>query len=241
MKADYGAFLSRITTNAMSAPAQIIELRRILAERFPRAQARPVAPLPAVQPTGVPALDELLGGGLPRGEFTELVGAGHGSGSAQVIHSLLRETAAQGRYLALVDGADSFDCTAVAPVILSRLLWVRCRQADEALKAVDLLLRDPNFPLVVLDLKLNPVTELRRIQGTVWFRLARLREQHRSTLLLVSPYPLGSGVNHRIQIDARLGLEALRNTPEQLRNGLHFELLRAAPGVEDVRRLAATA
>ena len=50
------------------------------------------------------------------------------------------------------------------------------RNALDAVKAVDLLLRDGNFPLVVLDLVLNDSAELRKIPQTNWYRLQRLVE-----------------------------------------------------------------
>src|SRR5262252_4265449 len=123
-----------------TATNNIVDLRRMLAERFPSARLRPAVNT-EVEPTGVTALDSLLGGGLPKGEVTELLASGAGSGSAQVLHALLRHTAEAGRFLALVDGADSFDVDAAEAFALERLLWVRCRRADEAMKAADLLLR----------------------------------------------------------------------------------------------------
>src|SRR4029434_9847724 len=125
-------------------------------------------------PTGVPALDVLLGGGLPIGDLTELVGDGQGTGTAQVIHSLLEVAAAGGRFVTLVDGMDSFDVDAASPTAVARRLWVRCRSPAEALKATDVVLRDRNLPLVVLDLKLNATRELRRLVSSVWHRLRRL-------------------------------------------------------------------
>lgn len=211
----------------MSAPAKIIELRQLLAERFPHAnRTMAAAPPAAVYPTGVGGLDALLNGGLPRGELNELVGAGPGSGSAQVIHHLLHQTAANGQFLALVDGADSFDVDAVEPDVLARLLWVRCQNADEALKATDLLLRDRNFPVVVLDLKLNPAAQLRKISSAVWFRLSRLLEQNSTAVLVVTPQPLVGHAAWRIQVESGLGLGSLNQPPRELR--LRFNLLRSA-------------
>lgn len=219
----------------MQTAGNIVELRQLLAERFPHLRQQ-VAPTPPVetQATGVPALDSLLGGGLPRGEFTELVAATDGSGSAQVIHTLLRRVAADRQFLTLVDGADSFDAGTVEPEILSRLLWVRCGRADEALKATDLLLRDRNVPLIVLDLKLNPPAQLRRIASSIWYRYARLLEQNRTTVLVVSPFPLVSGGACRVQVESGLGIDALSRPPSDLVSQLRFILLRsvATAGVE---------
>jgi hypothetical protein len=207
----------------------LVELRRLLTERFPNVRRGFAPRLPAeVWSTGVPSLDDLLGGGLPRGRLTELVAAGHGSGSAQVLHALLRRSAGDGKFLALVDGADSFDVDAEEAEVLSRLLWVRCSKAEEALKAADLLLRDRNFPLVVLDLKLNPATQLRKISPSVWHRFNRLVEHNDLTLLVVTPHQIVGGAACRVRVGSGLGVEALALTPAEVIGRLRFELLRAA-------------
>jgi hypothetical protein len=210
----------------MRATAHLPELRRLLAEKFPQAHAgRRLAP-GAVVATGVLALDTLLGGGWPKGKLSELIGAGHGSGSAQLIHALLHRVAADGQFLALVDGMDSFDVDAVEPAVLSRLLWVRCTNAEESLKAADILLRDRNFPHIVVDLKLNPLVQLRKISSSVWHRFRRLVEQNGGTALVVTPTQLVGGAACRVRVESKLGLEALTQPPAEVLSQLRFELLR---------------
>ena len=68
-----------------------------------------------------------------------------------LLRALLRQSHRARQWMALIDGRDSFDPAGVEAPVLSRLFWVRCQTAEEALKAADLLLRDRNFPLVVLD------------------------------------------------------------------------------------------
>jgi hypothetical protein len=207
----------------MPADTKIIELRQFLAERLPRARLG-VAPeriVPATLPTGIESIDQGLGGGLPQGAFTELVAPGEGSGSAQFIHALLRHTASGGRFLTLVDGADSLDIDALEPEALAHLLWVRCRNTAEALQTTDLLLRDRNIALVVLDLKLNAAHELRRIPGTLWYRLSRLMEQHGGTVLVITPQPLVAGAAARIVSRTRLDHRDLERSPDTL--NLRFE------------------
>jgi hypothetical protein len=207
----------------MPSDTQLIELRQFLAERLPRARLgmAPERMVPAALPTGIESIDQGLGGGLPQGAFTELVAPGEGSGSAQFIHSLLRHTASAGRFLTLVDGADSLDIDALEPEALAHLLWVRCRSTAEALQTTDLLLRDRNIALVVLDLKLNPAHELRRIPGTLWYRLSRLMEQHGGTVLVVTPQPLVAGAAARIVSRTRLDHRDLERSPDTL--DLRFE------------------
>lgn len=218
----------------MRTTANIVELRRLLAERHPQAHGpkRPPAERPVVR-TGLPALDELLHGGWPKGRLSELVGAGPGSGSVQILHALLQSMADTGQFLALVDGMDSFDVDAVEADVLTRLLWVRCTKADEALKATDILLRDRNFPCVVIDLKLNPASQLRKIQSSVWHRFKRLQEQNGTTLLVVTPTQLVGGAHCRVRVEGRLGLEAMTRSPADVVAGLQFELLRAGDGEDE--------
>ena len=207
----------------MPADTKIIELRQFLAERLPRARlgVAPERMVPATLPTGIESIDQGLGGGLPQGAFTELVAPGEGSGSAQFIHALLRHTASGGHFLTLVDGADSLDIDALEPEALAHLLWVRCRNTAEALQTTDLLLRDRNIALVVLDLKLNAAHELRRIPSTLWYRLSRLMEQHGGTVLVITPQPLVAGAAARIVSQTRLDHRDLERSPDTL--NLRFE------------------
>ena len=222
----------------MPTDAKLIELRQFLAERLPQARLG-IAPARAASetlPTGLESVNRALGGGLPRGAFTELVAPGEGSGSAQFIHALLRHTASIGRFLTLVDGADSLDIDALEPEALAHLLWIRCRSTAEALQTTDLLLRDRNIALVVLDLKLNPAHELRRIQGTLWYRFGRLMEQQGGTVLVVTPQPLVSGAAARIVSRTRLDHRDLERRPDTL--DLDFEAERRRVQEAEIRRTA---
>jgi hypothetical protein len=159
----------------MAASGKVIDLRNLLAERFQQ------TPLPATTylSTGLSFFDQATNGGLPKGAITELISSHTSAGSASLIYALL-QTAHRDRYfLALIDGRDSFDPSASGGLGDSRLrnlLWVRCGKAAEAIKAADLLLRDGNFPLVIVDLVLNAPNELRKIPQTSWYRLQRLVE-----------------------------------------------------------------
>ena len=222
----------------MPTDAKLIELRQFLAERLPQARLgiTPARAASETLPTGLESVDRALGGGLPRGAFTELVAPGEGSGSAQFIHALLRHTASIGRFLTLVDGADSLDIDALEPEALAHLLWIRCRSTAEALQTTDLLLRDRNIALVVLDLKLNPAHELRRIQGTLWYRFGRLMEQQGGTVLVVTPQPLVSGAAARIVSRTRLDHRDLERRPDTL--DLDFEAERRRVQEAEIRRTA---
>ena len=174
---------SRASCPWRSAPAgTIVDLRNLLAERFPQRQLAKQARFP----TGIAALDDATGGGLPKGGITELTSPNLSAGSASVISRLLSHAREERYFLALIDGRDSFDPQAVGNAALRHLLWVRCTKAIEAVKAADLLLRDGNFPLVILDLVLNPAEELRKIPQTSWYRLQRLAEPLPTAFLVLT-------------------------------------------------------
>ncbi|PTX90944.1 hypothetical protein [Opitutus sp. ER46] len=173
----------------MSAPAKLSALRRLLADRFPSVPgtgAEPLAPPARGLPTGIPAIDDTAGG-LPLSAVTELVCAAPSCGSQLLIGALLSRTRTTRTRVALVDSADSFDPESFPPDHLAHLLWVRCRQTAEALQAVDLLARDANLGLVVLDLRLAPEADLRRTPATQWYRLQRAVEPADLALVVVTP------------------------------------------------------
>ena len=161
------------------SPESLAALRRLLAERFPPATPR----FAAVLPTGATAIDELTGGGLPAGGITEVVAPAPSSGGQLLMLSLLATTRARRARAALVDGLDAFDPQSHEPSSLQHLVWVRCRTLDEALHAADLLVRDANFALVVVDLRGFTLSALRGVPATTWYRWQRAVE--RTDLALV--------------------------------------------------------
>jgi len=209
----------------------IVQLRRLLAERFPRVRTwteEAPAGSPAHRPTGLPRLDALLQGGLAQNAITEVAAPGHGAGGALFLRVLLQQTHRAGQWMGLIDGQDSFDPGALPQAVLSRLFWVRCQTAEEALKAADILLRDRNLPLVALDLKMNPAAQLRKISGTTWYRLQRVVRQTATALVVLTPHPMIAGAGTRLMLESRLTLDALPESGEELAAELKFELVRSA-------------
>src|SRR6516225_9787708 len=102
--------------------------------------------------TGIPQLDACVGG-LPRGAMTEICGPAC-SGRTSLLLAALAARTTDGEVCALVDARDSFDplgANAVG-VALKQLLWVRCQNIDQALRATDLLIQGGGFGLVAVDL-----------------------------------------------------------------------------------------
>ena len=181
----------------MATAAAIIDLRKALAERFPqRAQAATT-----VLPTHLSFLDKITGGGFPKSAITELISPRPSAGSASLIHTLLRSAQRDQHFVALIDGSDSFDPGSSDNCALRHLLWIRCRKAFDAVKAADLLLRDGNFPLVILDLVLNEAGELRKIPQTSWYRLQRLAEAVPTACLIMNRHSLVSSAQLKIGLE----------------------------------------
>jgi hypothetical protein len=137
-------------------------------------------------PTMVTALDELLGGGLPRGTLVELVGRGSCGRFAMLLGALQAVTDI-GEVAALVDLGGQLDvqAAATAGVQLERLLWLGPQRLPEALSAAEMLVHT-GFPLVAIDLGLPPVRG--RVPAAAWLRLVRSAKTHRTAVLVSAPY-----------------------------------------------------
>jgi recombination protein RecA len=85
------------------------------------------------QSTGIGELDQVLGGGFPRGSVVELCGSAS-SGRTSLAFSLLAKATEQQETCAFVDVSDSLDplSLASAGVDLRRVLWIRCGEGEEA-------------------------------------------------------------------------------------------------------------
>jgi hypothetical protein len=86
-----------------------------------------------------------------------------------------------------VDGRDSFDphMAESAGVNLKNLLWVRCRNMDQCLRATDLLLQGGGFGMVAVDVSDIPAETVRHVPLNVWFRFRRAVENTATILLLL--------------------------------------------------------
>ncbi|HXT11009.1 MAG TPA: hypothetical protein VN873_05545 [Candidatus Angelobacter sp.] len=209
--------------------ANIIQLRQLLAERFPGLRTRAdelSAAKHASWPTGLPQVDEPLRGGLAKGAMAEIVAEQRGSGSASLMTALIHRALGENKFVAVIDGQDSLDVTQLGEN-LSRLLWVRCRSTDEALKAADLLLRDGNLPLVLLDLVANPAAQLRKIPATTWYRFQRLIEQTSTVAVVLTPRAMVAPAQARLTLRSRFSLPALEREPQDLLRELKVDVSEA--------------
>src|SRR5213082_2206703 len=218
----------------MAPSGKIVDLRKLLAERFPQ----PPFPAATRLATGLSFVDQAIGGGLPRGAITELISPQISAGSASFIQALLQAAHRDRYFLALIDGRDSFDPSALAElgkVRLRNLLWVRCSKALKALKAADLLLRDGNFPLVIVDLVLNPPEELRKIPQTNWYRLQRLVEASSAACLVLSRHSMVSSAQLKIVLENSWTLESFEEKAAISRLRIRLQRSRLQPEIRSQR------
>jgi recombination protein RecA len=135
--------------------------------------------------TGIPSLDAVVGG-LPRGAMTEICGPPC-SGRTSVLLSALAARTAEGETCALIDARDSFDPAAAsaAGVALEQVLWVRCQNADQALRATDLLIQAGGFGMVAVDLSDIAPKIVRYVPLNAWFRFRRAVEDTPTILMVM--------------------------------------------------------
>jgi len=137
--------------------------------------------------TGIPAIDKLTAGGIPRGTLTEICGT-ESTGRTALVFALLGQATQRGECCAWIDAEGAFDpASAVeAGVELGRVLWVNCGgNAQHALKSTDLLIQAGGFGLVVLDIADTPDAVARRISLASWFRLRHAAERTGAALVAV--------------------------------------------------------
>jgi hypothetical protein len=196
----------------MSASVSTLSsLRQLLAERFPqtgRTDSRALC-------TGIPAIDDRVGG-LPRGALTEIVCAAPSCGSQLLLGELLRSSREASGRVALVDAHDSFDPCSWPEDWLLHLVWVRCKDTALALQAADILARDANFQLLMMDVRLAPLAELRRTPASFWYRLQRAVEPADLAMVVFTPKATVASAELRLQLDRSHSFSALEEARPEL-------------------------
>ena len=215
-----------------SPSAKIIQLRQLLAERMGSVGT---AADDSRYVTGFGPLDEI---GVPRGALTEIVAPpSTGPGGSLLLYGLLHAVLGGGGRVILIDGTTSFAPGGLPQAELNRLLWVRCREAWEAVKAADLAVRDGNVPLMVALLTLCPAAQLRRIPATAWHRLQVLAEKSGATLLVFTPQAQIGCARLRVEAGGAFPLARLHAAREELVANLHVKVQRRRLGRRDDEEL----
>ena len=250
------------------ASALRAHIEAFLAERVPHALDFKPMLLPEMVPTGIAALDQFTGGGVPRGCLTELCGAAS-SGRTTLLVSLLAQVTDRGEAAALIDVTDAFDpeFAATAGVRLESLLWVRCgggsnrdakhkwgveARIEQALKIADWLLQAGGFSVIALDMAGVPPRLARRIPLTSWFRFRRAVENTATAFVLIEEQPYAKTCASLVlkMTRSEVNWSAVQpgesppdKNPTTLLKGIAFnaELIRSRIGAAEARRPMATA
>lgn len=172
-------------------------IRSQIESRLPGALSVHQRSRPEVFPTGMPAIDEEIGG-VPKGALTQVcVPSGISTGRTAVLMSLLAQATQADHFCAMVDVGDCFSPSSASAmnVCLPGLLWVRCgnsnrlKPVEQAFKAADILIQNGGFGLIAIDLGNVKEELLRKIPLTTWFRFARVVEQTPTALVVVMTHP----------------------------------------------------
>ena len=217
----------------MSLPQRVSEddkiirfaaLKALMEEKFPDAVGQ-VEPDAALENGGTL---------LPPGLLTEVTGS---SGSVSLLLHALLNTGTT--FAGLVDAADTFDPAEIDEEHLRRLLWVRCNDIGMAVQAVDMLLRDGNLPLIILDLRRITVRELRSVPTSTWHRFQRILETGETALGICTLQACIPAARLRWQLAHRWTLRDLLRPREELQAEVHIHAMRRgfAPAVTE-RRIA---
>jgi hypothetical protein len=206
----------------MAARAEIESLLRARKLDVTLTSAAPWTRRRDAAPTGIARLDDALGGGLPRGHLSEVVGP-RSAGRTTVVCAILAAAAARGEAVALIDACDRFDpaSAAVSGVDLAKLLWVRdTGDAIRALKAMNLVLQAGGFGIVAFDLADVPGPAVRQFPHTTWMRIGRVIEGSQTAAVLIGAERIA-----RSPGGVTIALDA--SSPEWSGTGNRARLLRA--------------
>ena len=128
----------------------------------------------------IPALDEILGGGFPRGAISEVFGE-PSSGKTTLAHALIAATIRIGGFAAWIDLSNSFYPRHAS----DRVLWVSPRDLVSALRATEHVLEAGGFHVVILDLEVSTL-ERSAVPASRWLRMARMAARRDAVVLVLS-------------------------------------------------------
>ncbi len=160
---------------AVSPPRR--ELFEELKSRLQGAAYAPKVDCDNLIASAIPALDALLGGGVPCGSLVTLEGRGS-AGCHGIAAALLAQVTRRGLGAVIDDGELYPPSLEAAGVRLDRLLVVPAKTPLLAARAADLLLRSRVARVIVMS-----ATHLR---AAVWARLAQLAHRTGSVLVVVA-------------------------------------------------------
>ncbi|MDF1826553.1 MAG: hypothetical protein P1U68_18055 [Verrucomicrobiales bacterium] len=179
--------------------------------------------------TGLDGLNQHLGGGLPKGQLTEIISeAGSCGGGGLVMAAMLSRARREQQYVMLFDVGGSFTVESFPPVDLEALLWVGCSSPRESLEALDVASRDENFGLFLLDWRNCTASDWRGLRSSLWYRiLGQLRERG-TPAVLFAPESVTSVAKRKLEVSIPVTCRGLDEERELLWKKMAFETFRPA-------------
>ena len=98
--------------------------------------------------------------------------------------------------------------------------------ADQALRVADVLLRDENLGMVLVDLRDCDRWELRRVRSTVWYRLQRLAGQWGGVFALFTPQAMIPSSQIRVELTGRISVAQADESLGKVTESLALRVLR---------------
>ena len=161
-------------------------------------------------------LNDALGGGLARGQLTEVVGAGAAAAGGLVMAELLADARREGRYVMLLDVGRGFAPEDFPAEHLESLLWVGCDSTPQAVEALDVATRDENVQLFLLDLRDRDPSDWRSVRASQWHRVLGQLRSREAAAVIFADAPVTSATKRRIEATAPLSVESLHRPRAEL-------------------------
>lgn len=188
--------------------------------RWMESRERVTAPQ-ALFTTGLADIDGAFGGGIPGGTLCELIAPRSSCGAQTALRHLLQVARSRRLYAALVDLGSGFDPGSVPESSLESLLWLQCKTVKAALQAADVIVRDDNISLLLLDLCAAGRNTSHGIARTAWYRLQRALEKAGAVTILFARQPVSPASRLRWEVTAGWQIDNLDVMPaaEDFLNG----------------------
>jgi hypothetical protein len=191
--------------------------------------------------SGSSNVDEILQGGYAPGKITEVVEPLPSCGAQSLIHAAIQNARNQLKFVALVDTFNQFDPQSESDDSLESLLWVRCDKMKLAIKACDILVRDGNFALLILDMRPRPGNRVGYIQPQMWYRIQRTCEQSQLPFLVFSHESQVPCAFQRIQLNQTFDLDYIDHPSIDPLEHISCESLKCAMHAPSIQKKSKTA
>ena len=164
----------------------------------------------------------------------EIIEPHYSAGLQMQVEACLAQSPQIQSYAVFIDTQNSWVPCGVCSHVLRHILWVRCKSQTDALRAADVVMRDENFRIVLMDLRGVSLPSLKRIPQAQWFRLQRMAQNQGSTLIVAASYPSVASAQLRIEVDAQFGLSSFHHKRSKLWSQVQNTITRQRPSANTI-------